>query len=130
MSLPPLEQGNIYIRRKSTGQVLIIPEHLFKEEFHEHYDPSKPQVIKKPQEAGVPSKIPENILVSTDQKRLLYTREQLIGLSAKQIKNLPELHKLKDMFFKSKDELLDAAMKIQQGEEVTEEAKPDNSSGA
>lgn len=135
MELPKPFDGTIYIKRKSDGKILNIPEGIFNAERHilvDYLNPGKEEVTQMA--SKVPAQVPPGLLREVSEAKIQYTREQLSLYSAKQIKALPEFKELKEAFFRSKEDLLDACMKIQKGEvlkvednkvvDLTEEVKP------
>lgn len=136
MELSKPFDGTIYIKRKSDGKILNIPENIFNAERHilvDYLNPDKEEDVAKVG-SKIPTQVPPGLLREVSDAKIQYTREQLSLYSAKQIKALPEFKELKDVFFRSKEDLLDACMKIQKGEvvkvednkvvDLTEEVKP------
>lgn len=136
MQLPKPFDGTIYVKRKSDGKILNVPQNLFSAERHilvDYLNPDKAEVVATVT-SKVPTAVPPGLLREVSEAKIKYSKEQLSLYSAKQIKSLPEFKEIKDAFFRSKEDLLDACMKIQNGDvikvednkvvDLTEEIKP------
>lgn len=107
------ESGYLYIRHKDAlSKISLINKGQYKEAFHIVVDPdnveaSLPASEVKPVEVVVPE---------PEKPKGKYSKEELAVMSFGKLRSLPEFAAIKDVSFRSKEEAIEALLKVPAGE--------------